>query len=77
MEKGPMNIKNWIAVAALAIGTAGCATYDNMSSAEKGALLGAGAGAVGGAAISDGNPLGTAAGAAAGGLIGNEIGKRR
>ena len=72
-----MNIKTLIAVAALGLGSVGCATYDGMSSAEKGALIGAGVGAVGGAAISDGGVLGTAAGAAAGGLIGNEVGKRR
>jgi osmotically inducible lipoprotein OsmB len=72
-----MKIKAWIAVAALALGSAGCATYDGMSSAEKGALIGAGVGAVGGAALSNGGVLGTAAGAAAGGVIGNEVGKRR
>ncbi|MGH8665990.1 MAG: glycine zipper 2TM domain-containing protein [Burkholderiales bacterium] len=72
-----MNIKAWITVAALSLGSVGCATYEGMSSAEKGALIGAGAGAVGGAALSDGGVLGTAAGAAAGGLIGNEVGKRR
>jgi osmotically inducible lipoprotein OsmB len=72
-----MNIKAWIAVAALSLGSVGCATYEGMSSSEKGALIGAGVGAVGGAAVSDGGVLGTAAGAAAGGLIGNEIGKRR
>jgi osmotically inducible lipoprotein OsmB len=72
-----MNIKAWIAVAALTVGSAGCATYDGMSSREKGALVGAGVGAVGGAAVTNGSVLGTAAGAAAGGLIGNEVGKRR
>jgi osmotically inducible lipoprotein OsmB len=76
-RRNTMNIKAWIAVAALSLGSVGCATYDGMSSSEKGALIGAGVGAVGGAAVSDGGVLGTAAGAAAGGVIGNEIGKRR
>ena len=71
------NIKTWIAVATLSLGSFGCATYDGMNSREKGALVGAGVGAVGGAALSNGSVLGTAAGAAAGGLIGNEVGKRR
>ena len=71
-----MNVKTWIAVAALALGSVGCATFDGMSNAEQGTLVGAGVGAVGGAALG-GGALGTAAGAAAGGLIGNEVGKRR
>jgi osmotically inducible lipoprotein OsmB len=68
-----MKIKAWIAAAALCLGAAGCATYDEMSRSEKGALLGAGVGAVGGAALSNGGALGTAAGAAAGGFIGHEV----
>lgn len=74
-----MNGRNLITAAMLAIGlaSAGCATFEGMSDAEKGALIGAGVGAVGGAAVSDGGVLGTAAGAAAGGVIGSEIGKRR
>ena len=52
-----------------------CSTWNNMDSAEKGAVIGVGAGAVAGAAITDGKVLGTGIGAAFGGLIGNEVGK--
>lgn len=70
--------KIWIAAAAaLSLTSAGCATFDHMSNAEKGAVVGAGVGAVGGAAVSGGSVLGTVGGAAVGGVIGNEVGKRR
>jgi osmotically inducible lipoprotein OsmB len=48
-----------------------------MSNTEKGGAIGAGVGAVGGAAVSNGGVLGTVGGAAGGGVIGNEVGKRR
>ena len=67
----------WIALAALSLASAGCATFEGMSNAEKGAVVGAGIGAVGGAAVTDGGVLGTVGGAAVGGVIGNEVGKRR
>ena len=74
-----MNGKNWVTlvILSLGLGTAGCATYEGMSRAEKGALIGAGVGAVGGAAVSDGGVLGTSGRAAAGGLNGKEVGKGR
>lgn len=72
-----MNTKMLVAFFALSIGAAGCSTLEGMSSAEKGTVAGAGVGALGGAAVSDGSVLGTAAGAAVGGVIGNEVGKRR
>jgi osmotically inducible lipoprotein OsmB len=72
-----MNKSLWIAFFALSIGAAGCSTYEGMSKAEKGTVIGAGVGALGGAAVSDGSVLGTAAGAAVGGVVGNEVGKRR
>jgi len=67
----------WIALAALSLTTAGCATFEGMSNAEKGAVIGAGVGAVGGAAVTNGGVLGTVGGAAVGGVIGNEVGKRK
>lgn len=72
-----MKRNTWIAAAALCLATAGCATFDNMSRTEKGAVIGAGVGAIGGAAVSNGSALGTIGGAAVGGVIGNEVGKRR
>ena len=61
----------------LAMGLSGCSTWDNLSSREKSAAIGAGVGGVAGAAVSNGSILGTAGGAAVGGVVGNEIGKRR
>jgi osmotically inducible lipoprotein OsmB len=72
-----MNTRMLIASFVLSIAAAGCSTYEGMSRAEKGTVIGAGVGALGGAAVSDGGVLGTAAGAAVGGVIGNEVGKRR
>jgi osmotically inducible lipoprotein OsmB len=64
-------------LAALAVGTAGCSTWDSMSGAQKGTAIGAGAGGVAGNVITGGGVLGTIGGAAAGGIIGHEVGKRQ
>lgn len=61
------------ATAALA---SGCATWDNMSSADKGTAAGAVVGGVVGNAVTDG-ALGTIGGAVVGGAVGREIGKSR
>lgn len=53
-------------------GLAGCA---GMTQQERGTAIGAGAGAVGGAVLTDGGVLGTLGGAAVGGVIGNEVSK--
>ncbi|HKO88427.1 MAG TPA: glycine zipper 2TM domain-containing protein [Burkholderiales bacterium] len=58
-------------------GLSGCSTWDNLSSREKSAAIGAGVGGVAGAAVTNGSVLGTAGGAAVGGIVGNEVGKRR
>jgi osmotically inducible lipoprotein OsmB len=75
MESEMKAWKAWAAAAALATAS-GCATWGEMSSAERGTLLGAGAGGAVGAAATRGGVLGTVGGAAAGGLIGHEVGKR-
>lgn len=64
-------------VASIAILTmlTACSTWNGMSSREKGIVVGTGAGAVTGAAVTGGTVLGTGAGAALGGFIGNEVGK--
>ena len=54
--------------AALALG--GCS---NMSQRDKNTAIGAGVGAVGGAALTGGSALGTVGGAAVGGVIGNQV----
>jgi len=61
-----------MAVAAMAIGLAGCA---GMSTQDRNTAIGAGAGAVGGAALTGGSALGTVGGAAVGGIIGHEVSK--
>ncbi len=71
-------MRNWIAILSLAAITAlsGCSTWNSMSKGEKGAVIGAGTGAVVGNIIDDGGALGTLGGAAVGGVIGHEVGKR-
>lgn len=58
--------------AALALG--GCS---NMSARDRNTAIGAGVGAVGGAALTGGSALGTVGGAAVGGVIGNQIDPKR
>jgi osmotically inducible lipoprotein OsmB len=57
--------------------SAGCATWDSMSSREKSAVSGAAVGGVLGAAVSGGGVLSTVGGAAIGGFVGDQMGKRR
>lgn len=45
------------------------------SKRDRNTAIGAGAGAVGGAILTDGSALGTLGGAAVGGLIGHQVGK--
>lgn len=61
----------------LAVAAGGCSTWDRMSSADKGAVIGAGVGGVAGSAVSNGSAVGTVGGAAVGGVIGHEVGKKR
>jgi len=65
------------AIAMLAAATAGCSSWDNMSSRQKSTVTGAGLGGVAGAVISNGGVLGTVGGAAIGGVIGDQVGKNR
>jgi osmotically inducible lipoprotein OsmB len=50
----------------------GCA---DMTPQQKGTAIGAGVGAVGGAALTGGSALGTVGGAAVGGIVGHEVTK--
>lgn len=54
------------------IGLSGC---EGMTRQERSTAIGAGVGALGGAAVSGGGALGTLGGAAVGGVIGHEVGK--
>ena len=65
-----------LSLASLAALTSGCSTWDNLSRAEKGAVIGAGAGAAVGSQVGDGSALNTLGGAAVGGVIGHEVGRR-
>jgi osmotically inducible lipoprotein OsmB len=47
----------------------------NMTPRGRDTAIGAGVGAVGGAALTGGSALGTVGGAAVGGVIGNQVGK--
>lgn len=55
---------------------AGCSTWDNMSSAEKGTAVGAAVGGVAGNTVI-GGAAGTVGGAVVGGVVGHEVGKDR
>ncbi len=61
-----------LVASAMLAGLVGCA---HMSEQDRNTALGAGAGAVGGAAITGGSALGTVGGAAVGGIIGHEVSK--
>ena len=58
--------------AAVLLGLGGCS---GMSTQDKDTAIGAGIGAVGGAALTGGSAAGTVGGAAVGGVIGHEVGK--
>ncbi|QTF08551.1 osmotically-inducible lipoprotein OsmB [Brenneria izadpanahii] len=55
---------------ALTVALTGCS---NMSKRDRNTVIGAGAGAVGGAVLTNGGTLGTLGGAAIGGLIGRQV----
>ena len=59
-----------IAMITLLAGLGGCA---GMSARDQNTAVGAGIGAVGGAILTNGNPIGTIGGAAVGGVIGNQV----
>ena len=47
----------------------------NMSKRDRNTAIGAGAGAIGGAVLTDGSALGPRGGAAVGGIFGHQVGK--
>ena len=61
-----------ICAASIVLGLSGSS---GMSSQDKSTAIGAGVGAVGGAALTGGSAAGTVGGAAVGGVIGHEINK--
>ncbi|MGP2731933.1 osmotically-inducible lipoprotein OsmB [Serratia bockelmannii] len=69
-----MIINKRFATAALALAFS-LSACSNMSKRDRNTAIGAGAGAVGGAVLTDGSALGTLGGAAVGGIIGHQVGK--
>lgn len=64
------------AAAALAMTlVASLSACSNWSKRDRNTAIGAGAGALGGAVLTDGSALGTVGGAAVGGIIGHQVGK--
>ena len=59
-------------VLTLAMSVTACS---NWSKRDRNTAIGAGAGALGGAVLTDGSTLGTLGGAAVGGIIGHQVGK--
>lgn len=64
--------KSTIAMVCLAASLTACS---GMTTRDKDTVIGAGVGAVGGAALTHGDPIGTVGGAVVGGVIGNQVGK--
>lgn len=60
------------AVVAVAASLAACS---EMTTRDRDTAIGAGAGAVGGALLSNGSGVGTVGGAVVGGVIGNQVGR--
>jgi osmotically inducible lipoprotein OsmB len=63
------SLKNLVLVSALAVMATGCA---DMSHRQRNTAIGAGAGAVVGSVLTNGDALGTIGGAAVGGIIGHQ-----
>ncbi len=77
MKRTSLQRTAWVVSLSTAIALAsGCATWDGMSSADKGTAAGAVVGGVVGNAVTDG-ALGTIGGAVVGGAVGREVGKNR
>lgn len=72
MSLNTKKIATLVLTVTLAMSVTACS---NMSKRDRNTAIGAGAGAVGGAVLSDGSALGTLGGAAVGGIIGNQVGK--
>ncbi len=67
--------KKFTSIALVTVLVMSVTACSNMSKRDRNTAIGAGAGAVGGAILTDGSGLGTVGGAAIGGLIGNQVKK--
>lgn len=66
-------IGTMVIASALLFSIAGCS---NMTKRDRNTAIGAGAGAIGGAILTDGSALGTIGGGVLGGVIGHQVGKK-
>ncbi|MFZ4835444.1 osmotically-inducible lipoprotein OsmB [Rouxiella sp. Mn2063] len=67
--------KKFTSIALVTVLVMSVTACSNMSKRDRNTAIGAGAGAIGGAILTDGSGLGTVGGAAIGGLIGNQVKK--
>ncbi|WP_058910262.1 osmotically-inducible lipoprotein OsmB [Entomohabitans teleogrylli] len=70
-----MNNKKIAAAVMAVILATSLSACSNWSKRDRNTAIGAGAGAIGGAVLTDGSTLGTLGGAAVGGIIGHQVGK--
>ncbi|WP_237930320.1 osmotically-inducible lipoprotein OsmB [Buttiauxella sp. S19-1] len=70
-----LNNKKIAAVAVALTVAMSLSACSNWSTRDRNTAIGAGAGAVGGAVLTDGSALGTLGGAAVGGIIGHQVSK--
>ena len=68
-------LKRFSAAALAVTLVASLSACSNWSKRDRNTAIGAGAGALGGAVLTDGSALGTVGGAAVGGIIGHQVGK--
>lgn len=69
-------MKTFAKLLAILTVAAGLGACSGMSTQDRNTAIGAGVGAVGGAALTGGSTLGTVGGAAVGGVVGHEVNKR-
>jgi osmotically inducible lipoprotein OsmB len=71
------NIRKFVAGTLVAASVLSIAACSGMTERDRNTAIGAGVGAVGGAALSGGSALGTVGGAAVGGVVGHQTGSDR
>lgn len=64
-----------VALVAMVAAMLGLGACSGMSRQDSNTVIGAGAGAIGGAVLTGGSPAGTVGGAVVGGVIGHEVSK--
>ncbi|MBE0487780.1 MAG: glycine zipper 2TM domain-containing protein [Halomonas sp.] len=69
------SVRNSLLATSILLVSLSLAACSGMSTQDKGTVVGAGVGAVGGSVLTGGSAVGTVGGAAVGGVIGHEISK--